>query len=606
MDPTPDLPAAATPGPAPDPTPHRVPEISSLGLDTLVTEVAERLQSAAAVTDRMQRLLEAVVSVGAGLDLHATLHRIATGAAELVDARYAALGVIAPGRHGLADFIHVGIDDATAAAIGELPAGRGILGALIDRPEPLRLSDLSSDPRSSGFPSHHPQMRTFLGEPIRIREEVFGNLYLTEKKGGGAFTPEDEQVVHALAAAAGVAIENSRLYEEGRRRERWIAGAAAVTTALLSTDEAEVALTVAAEQVRELADAALGMILLPTSGGEDEGQMRVAHASGEAAEFVRGELLPPDSFAARLLKGESVYLDDMSSDPTVVIRLARSFGPSMAVPMVAAGRVLGGLCVWRSRGATPFTDTEKQLAETFASQAALALRLAEGQRDQQRLAVFQDRDRIARDLHDLVIQRLFATGMMLESAARRAVVPEVKVGIGKAVDELDATIQEVRTTIYALQHDNEGDAPDTLRTRVLREGSQAAAALGFKPSVTFTGPVESLVGEKTGRQLLAALREMLSNTARHARASRVGVEVDATVHLDDEGRPVSGDPESLDRAGRPGVLLTVTDDGVGIPPNGRRSGLRNLARRAEALGGDAWHEPGPYGKGTMVRWTARL
>ncbi|MFD0275767.1 GAF domain-containing protein [Kitasatospora sp. NPDC127111] len=606
MDPTPDPPPAAGPGPAPDPTPHRVPEISSLGLDTLVTEVAERLQSAAAVTDRMQRLLEAVVSVGAGLDLHATLHRIATGAAELVDARYAALGVIAPGGHGLADFIHVGIDDGTAAEIGDLPTGRGVLGALIDRPEPLRLADLGTDPRSTGFPPHHPQMRTFLGEPIRIRDEVFGNLYLTEKKGGGAFTPEDEQVVHALAAAAGVAIENSRLYEEGRRRERWIAGAAAVTTSLLSTDEAEVALTVAAEQVRELADAALGMILLPTAGADGDGQLRVAHASGEAAEFVRGELLPPDSFATRLLKGESVYLDDMSSDPTVVIRLARSFGPSMAVPMIAAGRVLGGLCVWRSRGAVPFTDAEKQLAETFASQAALALRLAEGQRDQQRLAVFQDRDRIARDLHDLVIQRLFATGMMLESAARRSVVPEVKVGIGKAVDELDATIQEVRTTIYALQHDNHGDAPDTLRTRVLREGSQAAAALGFKPSMTFTGPVESLVGEKTGRQLLAALREMLSNTARHARASRVGVEVDATVHLDDAGRPVSGDPESLDRAGRPGVLLTVTDDGVGIPPGGRRSGLSNLARRAEALGGDAWHEPGPYGKGTMVRWTARL
>ncbi|MFI6847095.1 GAF domain-containing protein [Kitasatospora sp. NBC_00085] len=602
----PDLPDAAAPHPAPDPTPHRVPEISSLGLDTLVTEVAERLQSAAAVTDRMQRLLEAVVSVGAGLDLHATLHRIATGAAELVDARYAALGVIAPGGHGLADFIHVGIDDATAAAIGELPAGRGILGALIDRPEPLRLPELGADPRSSGFPPHHPGMRTFLGEPIRIRDEVFGNLYLTEKKGGGAFTPEDEQVVHALAAAAGVAIENSRLYEEGRRRERWIAGASAVTTALLSADEAEVALTVAAEQVRELADAALGMILLPTADGGEDGQMRVAHASGEAAEFVRGELLPQDSFAARLLRGESVYLDDMSSDPTVTIRLARSFGPSMAVPMVAAGRVLGGLCVWRPRGALPFTDAEKQLAETFASQAALALRLAEGQRDQQRLAVFQDRDRIARDLHDLVIQRLFATGMMLESAARRSVVPEVKVGIGNAVDELDATIQEVRTTIYALQHDNHGDAPDTLRTRVLREGSQAAAALGFKPSVTFTGPVESLVGEKTSRQLLAALREMLSNTARHARASRVGVEVDATVHLDDEGHPVSGDPESLDRAGRPGVLLTVTDDGVGIPPGGRRSGLRNLTRRAEVLGGDAWHEPGPYGKGTMVRWTARL
>ncbi|MFC5667395.1 GAF domain-containing sensor histidine kinase [Kitasatospora misakiensis] len=604
MDPTPSLPDPVTPGEpkGDEQAPHRVPEISSLGLDTLVTEVSERLQSAAAVTDRMQRLLEAVVSVGAGLDLHATLHRIATGAAELVGARYAALGVIAPGGHGLSDFIHVGVDDATAAEIGELPVGRGILGALIDRPEPLRLSDLTADPRSYGFPPHHPGMKTFLGEPIRVRDEVFGNLYLTEKRGGGAFTPEDEQVVHALAAAAGVAIENSRLYEEGLRRERWIAGAAAVTTALLSTDQAESALTVAAEQVRELADAALGMILLPTV----DGQMRVAHASGEVAEFLQGELMPRNSVAAKLLLGESVHLDDMSTDPTVVIRLARSFGPSLAVPMVAAGRVLGGLCVWRPRGAQPFTDAEKQLAETFASQAALALRLAEGQRDQQRLAVFQDRDRIARDLHDLVIQRLFATGMMLEGAARRAIVPEVKVRIGEAVDELDATIQEVRTTIYALQHDDHGDAPDTLRTRVLRECSQTAAALGFKPSVSFVGPVESLVGEKTGRQLLAALREMLSNVARHARASRVGVEVDAIVHLDDEGRPVGGDPESLDRGGRPGVLLTVTDDGVGIPEGGRRSGLRNLARRAEALGGDAWHEPGPHGRGTRVRWTARL
>ncbi|GAA1086625.1 sensor histidine kinase [Kitasatospora arboriphila] len=577
----------------------RISEISSLGLDTLVSEVSERLQSAAAVTDRMQRLLEAVVSVGAGLDLHVTLQRIAAGAAELVDAEYAALGVVSP-QGGLSDFIHVGIDDATAARIGELPAGRGILGALIDRPESLRLADLRKDPRSSGFPPHHPQMTSFLGVPIRVRGEVFGNLYLTEKQGGGGFTPEDEQVVQALATAAGVAIENARLYEAGRRRERWIAGAAAVTTALLSTDEAEVALTVAAEQVRDLADGALGMILLPTS----DGRLRVAHASGEAAEFVRGELMPQGGFAGRLLAGESVYFEDMSTDPDVVIRLARRFGPALAVPMVSAGRVLGGLVVWRTRGAAPFTDGEKQLAQTFASQAALALRLAEGQRDQQRLAVFQDRDRIARDLHDLVIQRLFATGMMLEGAARRAVVPEVREGIGKAVDELDATIQEVRTTIYALQHDT-GNEPDTLRTRVLREASQAAAALGFKPSVGFTGPVESLVGAGTGRQLLAALREMLSNTARHARASRVAVEVDATVHLDAEGRPLTGDPEVLE-SGRPGVLLTVTDDGVGIPEGGRRSGLRNLARRAEALGGDAWHEPGPRGRGTRVRWSARL
>ncbi|MFB7943860.1 GAF domain-containing sensor histidine kinase [Kitasatospora phosalacinea] len=582
----------------------RIPEISSLGLDTLVTEVSERLQSAAAVTDRMQRLLEAVVSVGAGLDPHATLQRIAAGAAELVDAKYAAMGVVNPHGSGLSDFIHIGIDDATAAEIGHLPTGRGILGALIDDPRPLRLTDLSTDPRSVGFPADHPPMVSFLGVPIRVRGEVFGNLYLTEKKGGGSFTPEDEQVVLALGAAAGVAIENSRLYEQGRRRERWITGAAAVTTSLLSTDEAQVALTVAAEQVRELAGGALGMILLPA--GED--RMRVAHASGEQADHLTGELLPEGGFAPRLLAGEALYLDDLATAPETgsdaqFDRLARRFGPAMAVPMVSAGRVLGALCVWRDAGTVPFSDTERQLSQTFASQAALALRLAEYQRNQQRLAVFQDRDRIARDLHDLVIQRLFATGMMLESAARRAVVPEVQERIGQAVDELDATIQEVRTTIYALQHGDTDDQPDTLRTRVLREGSQAAAALGFKPTITFTGPVESLVGEKTSRQLLAALREMLSNTARHARASRVAVELDATVHLGEDGRPLSPAPT---RTGPPGVLLTVTDDGVGIPEGGRRSGLRNLTRRAEALGGDAWHESGPHGRGTRVRWTARL
>lgn len=589
----------ATAVPVTEATPHRVPEISSLGLDELVTEVAERLQVAA---DRMQRLLEAVVSVGAGLDLHATLERIAAGAAELVDARYAALGVVSPFGQGLSDFIHVGIDDATAAGIGDLPQGRGILGVLIDHPEPLLLDDLSRDPRSAGFPPQHPPMSSFLGEPIRVRGEVFGNLYLTEKRGGGGFTPEDAQVVHALAVAAGVAIENARLYEAGRRRERWIAGAAAVTTALLSTDEAHSALSVAAEQVRELADAELGMIMLPTS----DGSMRVSHASGADAEYVVGELVPGSGYAARLRDGESIFIDDMSKDPKLVMRLARSYGPSMALPMVAAGRVLGGLVVWRGHGARPFSQSEKELAATFASQAALALRLAEGQRDQQRLAVFQDRDRIARDLHDLVIQRLFATGMMLESAARKAQVPEEVDRLGHAVDELDATIQEVRTTIYALQHDDHGDEPDTLRTRVLREGSQAAAALGFKPSITFMGPVENLVGDATARQLLAALREMLSNTARHARASRVGVELDATVHLDDQGHPVSGDPEVPDRAGRPGVLLTVTDDGVGIPAGGRRSGLANLRRRAEHLGGDAWHEPGPNRRGTRARWSARL
>jgi signal transduction histidine kinase len=344
------------------------------------------------------------------------------------------------------------------------------------------------------------------------------------------------------------------------------------------------------------------MIMLPTG----DGGLRVSHASGAAAGQVEGELVPGTGYAARLRDGESIFIDDMSEDPALTMRAARRFGPSMALPMVSARRTVGALVLWRERGARPFSESEKQLAATFASQAAVALRLAEGQRDQQRLAVFQDRDRIARDLHDLVIQRLFATGMMLESAARRAQVPEVKDRLATAVDELDATIQEVRTTIYALQHDDQGEEPDTLRARVLRECSQASAALGFKPSLAFNGPVEDLIGDGTARQLLAALREMLSNAARHARASRVSVELDTTVYLDADGRPVSGDPQAPLRPGRPGVLLTVTDDGVGIPAGGRRSGLANLRRRAENLGGAAWHEPGPDRRGTRVRWSARL
>ena len=591
----------------------------ALGLDALVTEVSERLHAVAAVNDRMRELLEAVVSVSSGLDLHATLQRIAAAAADLADAEYAAVGVLAPHTSGLVDFIHVGLTDAEAARIGHYPEGRGLLGAIIEDPRPLRLDDLTTDPRSVGVPPGHPPMHSFVSVPIRVRDEVFGNLYVTEKRGTpevprASFSFEDQQVMEALAAAAGVAIANARLYEEGRLRERWIAGAGEVTTVLLTSEDAHAALTIAAEQVRDLAAAALGMILLPTG----DGGLRVSHAAGEAADFVVGEHVPASDQVALLMDGQNVIIEDLGSDPRVSSRIAKAFGPSMALPMKSAGRILGAVAVWRRSGHPPFSEDEVQLAEAFAGQAALALRLAEGQQDQQRLAVYQDRDRIARDLHDLVIQRLFATGMMLESAARKAQVPEVRSRIGKAVDELDATIQEVRTTIYALQHDDTPADAD-LRGRILREATQAAGPLGFKPSVGFVGPVETMVSERIGRQLIAALREALSNAARHARASMVAVNVDTTAHIDDEGHLSTGRdafelPEGADLstalraagAGRPAVLLTVLDDGVGIPEGGRRSGLRNLADRAAALGGTAWHQPGPDGKGTLLSWTAQL
>lgn len=270
--------------------------------------------------------------------------------------------------------------------------------------------------------------------------------------------------------------------------------------------------------------------------------------------------------------------------------IARAYGPVMMLPLQSDGRVLGTLVTPRARGARPFSEAERTLATQFASQAALALMMAEAQRDRERLAVYEDRDRIARDLHDLVIQRLFATGMMLESAQRRSVVPEVQVGVGRAVDELDVTIQEIRTAIFALQQ-GPAEAPSGLRTRVLREINMAAVPLGFKPSHHFVGPVDAVVGELTGKNLIAALREALSNAFRHAQAARIDVVVDSTVVLAD---------------GQHGVRLTVADDGVGIAEGGRRSGLKNLKRRAESLGGDSWYGPGigEDGGGTTVVWEA--
>ncbi|MGW7225751.1 sensor histidine kinase [Streptomyces cyaneofuscatus] len=555
------------------------------------TDAARSLQGLSAeLTARVPQLLEAMRSVGTGLELHSTLDRICATAAELAHARYAAIGVVDEAGEGLSDFVTHGVPDDVARAIGRRPDGhRGLLGALIHDPDPVRLADLSSDPRSAGFPAGHPPMRSFLGVPIRVQGEVFGNLYLTEKLDGGEFSDYDLHMVRVLATEAGIAIGNARLYEAARQRERWIDGSVAVTTALLSGGDADDALSVVAEQARHLADSAAGIVLLPT---EDGGLEIVAVSADDPADSL-GVIIPARStVVAKLLAGEAVFIDDSATDSRMVTRLAGRFGPSMLLPLQSGGRVLGALATPRARGARPFSRAERTLATQFASQAALALMMAEAQRDRERLAVYEDRDRIARDLHDLVIQRLFATGMMLESAQRRSVVPEVRTGVGRAVDELDVTIQEIRTAIFALQQEP-AEAPSGLRTRVLREINMAAVPLGFKPSHRFLGAVDALVGELTGKNLVAALREALSNAFRHAGASVIDVVVDATAVLPD---------------GRAAVRLTVSDDGVGIPEGGRRSGLRNLARRAESLGGASWFGPGigEDGGGTTVVWEAPL
>ncbi|XVV39526.1 GAF domain-containing protein [Streptomyces sp. CA-100214] len=526
-------------------------------------------------------------SVGSGLELHSALNRICETAADLANARYAAIGVVDEDGDGLADFVHHGLDEATVRRVGHLPDGRkGLLGALIADPEPVLLADLTEDPRACGFPEGHPPMRSFLGVPIRVQEEVFGNLYLTDKHTGEPFNDYDLAMVRVLATEAGIAIGNARLYEAAQQRERWIDGSVAVTTALLSGGDTDDALQTVAEQARRLSGAAAGIVLLPADGG---GLEIVAVAAPHRTNAL-GKIIPPENgIVAELLAGRPVFVDDAATDPRLDAGPVRAYGPIMLLPLCRDGRILGGLVMPRARGERPFTRTERALGDQFAAQAALALMMADAQRDRERLAVYEDRDRIARDLHDLVIQRLFATGMMLESAQRRAAAPEVRDGVGGAVDELDVTIQEIRSAIFALRQPAE--APAGLRTRLLREITMAAVPLGFTPAHRFVGPVDTAVGELTGKNLIAALRETLSNAFRHAHATRIEVAVDATATLPD---------------GRPGVRLTVADDGVGIPEGGRRSGLHNLERRAETVGGTSGIGPGigADGGGTTVWWEA--
>ncbi|WP_327655959.1 GAF domain-containing sensor histidine kinase [Streptomyces sp. NBC_00483] len=551
------------------------------------TEATRSLHGLSAeLTARLPQLLEAMRSVGTGLELHTTLDRICETAAELTDAKYAAIGVVAEDGEGLSDFVYSGVDEETARLIGRLPDGhKGLLGALIHDPVTVRLANLADDPRSCGFPANHPPMHTFLGLPIRVQGEIFGNLYLTEKHDGGEFNDDDLNMVRVLATEAGIAIGNARLYEAAKQRERWIDGSVAVTTALLSGGDADDALQVVAEQSRHLSDSAAGIVMLPA----EEGGMEIVAVDADGPSAALGVIVPSESeVISELLEGQAVFVDDAATDPRMLTGLAQDYGPSMMLPLQSGGRVLGTLVMTRARGERPFSEAERTLATQFASQAALALVSADAQRDRERLAVLEDRDRIARDLHDLVIQRLFATGMMLETAQRRSVVPEVQAGVGKAVDELDTTIQEIRTAIFALQQ-GPTEAPSGLRTKVLREINMAAVPLGFKPSHRFLGPVDTVVGELTGKHLIAALREALSNAFRHAEAERIDVVVDATVLLPD---------------GRQGVRLTVADDGVGIKEGGRRSGLKNLQKRAESLGGASWHGAGIDGDGTTVVWQA--
>ncbi|MFD8141549.1 GAF domain-containing protein [Streptomyces sp. NPDC059708] len=557
-------------------------------LDELLDELQVRIDEVRGTRDRVHSLLEAVVSVGRELDLAQVLRRIVEAAALLVDAEYGALGVIGPDGRRLAQFLTVGLTADEIAAIGPLPSGHGLLGEVIHHPEPLRLTDLGAHSSSHGFPAHHPPMRTFLGVPIRVRDEVFGNLYLTDKRGGVDFDDEDETVITTLSVAAGVAIDNARLYEGAQRQQRWLRANAEITESLLSGSSRPAVLELIARRAQEITAARLAHIAVPVDGVDG---LLVEFAAGEGGVAREGLVLPFEGtlsgaahragkpVTALQASGDGHYADQAGTQDR-----EGGLGPAVAVPLGTAGRDgRGVLLLARAAGDPAFGEGELEPLVAFAGQAALALELAERRRDAEQIALLEERDRIARDLHDLAIQRLFATGMTLQSAARLVEHEGAAERVGRAVDDLDETIKIIRSTIFGLRTKDRENGPG-LRARAARAVGDAAPSLGHPPILSMEGLLDTDVPPQIADHVVAVLGELLSNAARHARATRVAVAL---------------------KAGRGEIVLTVADNGVGIPAQGRRSGLRNLGERARVVGGTFTVET-PDGGGSRLVWRAPL
>ena len=547
---------------APEPTPPEhgpgtIARLSGLDLDDLIEELRSRAGSARTAQDRLGALLDAVVAVTSDLELAAVLRRIVESACQLVDATYGALGVLGPNGEELIEFVTHGIADEARAAIGPLPHGRGLLGLIIRSPHPQRVDRISEHPDSYGFPANHPQMTSFLGAPVRIRDQVFGNLYLTDKRGAERFTDDDETILTALAAAAGVAIDNARLYDRSVTQQHWGEATRDLVSALLAGRSEEEVLAEATQRVLDLTGADCALIAQPV--GKD---LVVVSAAGPKAPVV-GTVL--DDAEARAALASAPTDPDPAADHAVVPLTAGA--PTIPLGVI----VVQGLPPELGGSSAPLLD--------FAQRLAVGITAARSQREQARVDLLEDRDRIARDMHDHVIQRLFATGMSLQSASRLTSEPTARDRIETAVDEVDAVIKDIRHTIFALNR-----APDarSLASEITTICDGAVVSLGFAPSLTMRGSVSD-VPDDLAADLLAVVREALSNVARHARASEAEVVVEVG--------------ES--------VRVRVRDNGIGLPDGVTRSGLDNLGRRASGRGGRFELATAESG-GTLLDWEIPL
>lgn len=561
--------------------PIHFPDVPKLELDQLMDQLIAHAHAVKGTQGRLRALLRAIETISGDLSLESVLLSIVSAACELADAEYGALGVIGHDRATLEQFVYVGIDDDTAARIGHLPEGKGLLGALITDAKSIRLRHMADDDRSSGFPPNHPAMHSFLGVPVNLRSEVFGNLYLTNSR-RGEFTPEDEELVRALAHAAGTAISNARLYHEAELKQRWLEASGEISAQIVATTGEE-PLQLIARRAMSLADAdAVSISLLK----EGEGSLAVEVAFGEGAEELVGRRFRvEETLGGEVVRtGAPALVDAAGADRAIpFLASVMEAGPTMALPLRGTGQPRGVLTLARTMGRRPFVQADLAMAANFAGQASVALELADSRAAEQKLVLLEDRDRIAQDLHDHVIQELFSVGLSLEGAAGQLPEGKIEQRVRRAAENIDRTIRRIRTSIFELRG-NFVSAEGGLRQRILEVVSDAGTPLGFVPHAAFAGLVDEAFDEALADDVLACIRETLANVAKHARATSAWVDVVA--------------------AGEE-LTVTVSDDGVGPGTSKRRSGTANLRARAEKRGGTFELAPGPSG-GTVATWKARF
>ncbi len=526
--------------------------------------------------ERLDGLMEAMLVVTSGLELDVTLRTIVHHAIELVGARYGALGVRGDD-HELVEFVYEGIDAETKKRIGPLPGGRGVLGVLIDDPKPIRLNNILDHPDSVGFPANHPPMHTFLGVPVRIRDEVYGNLYLSEKVDGEPFSEDDEVLAEALAAAAGIAIDNARLFEKTQARQSWIEATRDIGTELLGGADPARVFRLIADEALALTGAHAVLVAVPAdtemaaSEVEELVIVETAGATGATRPISLSSNLIGVTFADRTPRRVDMLDQVPEGTPNA--------GPALILPLRTTDTIAGVVVIVRNQGARAFTNEQLDMMAAFTDQATLAWQLATTQRRVRELDVLSDRDRIARDLHDHIIQRLFAIGLALQGAIPRARSTEIQQRLVDSVDQLQDVISEIRTAIFDLH----GGAPGTTRLRQrLDEAIGAFAGSDIRTTTQFVGPL-SVVSAELADHAEAVVREAVSNAVRHGGAHALAV----NVRVEDD------------------LVIEVIDDGCGIPAEVTESGLMNLRRRARQVGGELVLRQAPGG-GTAVCWSAPL